>query len=332
MKTLFLGSAVERSGKTMITLGLALNHPGKVGYYKPFKERLLSEGDRILDQDAHLMRRVLHLDHTEEELSPFYYDITKPIKMKSVVNGFEKVRCDCDAMLVEGTRDITTGYLNDLSGMAIAAALKAEVVLISTAQTSDIERIAMLNQLLKGYKTKLRGVVLNQVEGDVMARLLERKKIRVLGSIPTMEQLKRFTVGEVRDELNAEVIVAEDKLDLEVERVLVGAMNPESALSVMRRYPKKAIITGGDRSDIQMAALSTDTSCLVLTGGLYPAGMVVSRAFEKGVPILVTMHDTLEATERMEHLTARIDPNDAERIALVKRMVRSHVDVESIYQ
>ena len=48
------------------------------------------------------------------------------------------------AMLVEGTRDITTGYLHDLSGMAIAERLKADVVLVSTAQPGDLDKIAML--------------------------------------------------------------------------------------------------------------------------------------------------------------------------------------------
>ena len=37
--------------------------------------------------------------------------------------------------------------------------------------------------------------------------------------------------------------------------MLVGAMSVESALSYFRRKPNKAVITGGDRADIQLAAL-----------------------------------------------------------------------------
>ena len=331
MKTLFLGSAAERSGKSMIALGLALNHKGKIGYYKPFKEKLLCEENCVVDQDAHLMRQALDLPFTEEQLCPYFYDILQPVTMNEVVEGFERVRCKCDTMLVEGTRDITTGYVNDLSGMAIAQSLKAEILLISTARPEDMERVAMLSKLIESYDTKLRGVILNQAPDGSMANLLKSKGIKVIGNIPPMEKLKRFNVGEVKDALEAEVVVAEDQMGREVRRVMVGAMMPETALSIMRRYADKAIITGGDRVDIQMAALSTDTSCLILTGGLYPASQVLSRAYEVNVPILVTRHDTLEATERIEHLTARLDPADKEEMALIKRMVRDHVDLDEVY-
>ncbi|OPY33285.1 MAG: phosphate acetyltransferase [Methanomassiliicoccales archaeon PtaU1.Bin124] len=332
MRTLFLGSAAERSGKSMIALGLALNHKGKIGYYKPFKEKLIGEEDSVVDQDAFLMRRALDLPFTEDELCPFFYDILKPVTMEDVKGGFEKVRCKCETMLVEGTRDITTGYVNDLSGMAIAQSLQAEIVLISTARPEDMERVAMLAKLIEGYSTRLRGVILNQAPDESMAKLLRSKGINVIGNIPPLEKLKRFNVEEIKDALDAEVVVAEDQLGREVRRVMVGAMMPETALSIMRRYADKAIITGGDRVDIQMAALSTDTSCLVLTGGLYPDGQVISRAYEARVPILVTRHDTLEATERIEHLNARIDPEDKNEMALIKRTVKEHVDLDAVYQ
>ncbi|QLH74426.1 MAG: AAA family ATPase [Methanomassiliicoccales archaeon] len=332
MKTLFLGSVVERSGKTMITLGLALNHPGKVGYYKPFRERLISRGDRVIDQDTYLMRKVLNLKRTEEELSPLFYDVSNPVSMDDVIHGFNTVKCDCDEMFVEGTREVTTGYLNDLSGMAIAQALHADMVLISTAQPTDLDKIGMFNQLLKSYNVRFRGVILNQSEDDRMAKLLERKGITVLGRIPTLRQLRTFTVREVKEALDADVVVADDRLNKEVERVMVGAMTPETAITVLRRHAKKAIITGGDRSDIQMAALQTDTSCLVLTGGLYPAATVVAKAYETGVPILVTRQDTLEAAEKVEHLIARIDPDHQDRLDLVRNTVREHVDIRALFE
>ncbi|HSV42527.1 MAG TPA: AAA family ATPase [Methanomassiliicoccales archaeon] len=332
MRTLFLGSVVERSGKTMVTLGLALNHPGKVGYYKPFRERLVCVDGKVVDQDAYLMRRLLKLKHSEEDLCPFVYDINNSVTMPEIVAGYENVECRCDTMLVEGTRDITTGYVNDVSGMAIAQSIRADVVLVSTANPSDLERIVMLAELLKNYTTRLAGVILNKVDDERPADILRHKGIKVLGSIPPLDHLKRYDVREVKEALDADVVVGEQNLDREVQRVMVGAMSPDTALSIMRRYADKAIITGGDRSDIQMAALATDTSCLILTGGLYPAGPVISMAYEKGVPILVTRHDTLEATEKVDHLIARIDPEDQKKIALVKKTVKEHVDLDALFR
>ena len=331
MRTLYLGSVVERSGKSMVGLGLAINHPGPVGYFKPFKERLICEGERIIDQDAYLMRKTLKLEQDEDEICPFFYDLMSPIGMGNIINAYEKVRCSCELMLVEGTRDITTGYLHDLSGMAIAERLKADVVLVSTTQPGDLDRIAMLRQLMDGYELNFLGVILNMTDDPAPVRLLEKKGVRVLGAIPPMEQLTRFTVKEVQEALGAEVIVGEDRLDRTVQRVMVGAMMPETALRTMRRYADKAIITGGDRTDIQMAALSTDTSCLVLTGGFYPDGQVVSRAYEKGIPILLARHDTLETTERVEHLIARIDPDDKRKLSMIKKAVKEHVDLDVLF-
>ncbi|MCU0861256.1 MAG: DRTGG domain-containing protein, partial [Methanomassiliicoccales archaeon] len=94
---------------------------------------------------------------------------------------------------------------------------------------------------------------------------------------------------------------------------------------------RKALITGGDRSDIQMAALTTDTSCLVLTGGLYPDKQVIAKAYERKVPILLTSMDTLHAAETIDHLIARIDPEDSLKIEKVRRLVGDNVDIDAVW-
>lgn len=48
-----------------------------------------------------------------------------------------------------------------------------------------------------------------------------------------------------------------------VEHLMIGAMDVDSALTYFRRKPNKAVITGGDRPDIQLAALETSTKCTI---------------------------------------------------------------------
>ena len=329
MKNLFLGSVVERSGKTMVTLGLALNCPVKVGYFKPFKETLMYDRDKLVDQDAFLMKKALKLKCDEERLCPFVYDVLKPVEMTSIVQAYGMVKGESETMLIEGTRDIVSGFLQDVSGMAVAEALSADVILISSSQPSALDKIAMLSQLMKGYKVAFKGVILNMSDSPHAKALLEEKGIPVLGQIPEVPTLKRFNVREVADCIDAEIII-EDGLDNVVQEVMVGAMTPETAVKYLRRVARKALITGGDRADIQMAALSTDTSCLILTGGLYPTKQVVSKAYEAGVPILVTRYDTLETAEMVDHLIARIDPDDASKIEVIKRAVKESVDLQAV--
>lgn len=330
MRSLYLGSVTERSGKSMVTLGLALNYPGKVGYFKPFKEMLLSDSEKLVDQDAFLMKKALKLACDEERLSPFVYDVLRPMKVKAIADAFDLVKGDSELMLVEGTRDITSGFLQDVSGMAIAEALRADIVLVSSATPSALDRIALLVQLMRSYEVRFKGVVLNMCDSPHPKAVLEDKGIKVLGVLPEAPALKRFTVREVVDAMSAEVIV-EDGLGNVVEDVMVGAMTPETAIKYLRRVARKALITGGDRADIQLAALETDTSCLVLTGGMYPAKQVVAKAYEKGVPILLTQYDTLETSEMIDHLIARIDPEDAKKIECIKRLVKESVDLGAVF-
>jgi len=332
MRSLYLGSVVEKSGKSMITLGLAKNFQGQVGFFKPFKERLMREGDRVIDQDAFLMRHVLNLDKPEEVLCPFTYDVFRAARMDEVKAAYKKASCDCEMMLIEGTREVTTGYLNDVSGLAIAEATGSDLVLISTPEAAALDKIAMLYKLSEKYKIDVKGVVLNKTDDLSVANFLESKGIKVLGCVPHIPEMTYFTVKEVAEALSANVLVGEGHMDRVVEGVFIGAMTMETALKYMRRHRRKAIITGGDRSDIQLAALSTDTSCLILTGGMYPANQVVSRAYEKGVPILVTRYDTLATSEMVEHLIARIEPQDAEKVRLVEKAIADNVDLEAVFR
>lgn len=332
MRSLYLGSVVEKSGKSMVTLGLAKNFQGKVGFFKPFKERLMREGDRVIDQDAYLMRHMLKSDKPEEVLCPFAYDVFRAATMDEVKAAYEKAACDCEMMLIEGTREVTTGYMNDVSGLAIAEATGSDLILISTSEAAALDKIAMLYKLSKNYKINVKGVILNKTDDLSVANFLESKGIKVLGCVPHIPEMTFFTVKEVAEALSANVIVGEGHMDKVVEGVFIGAMTMETALKYMRRHRRKAIITGGDRSDIQLAALSTDTSCLILTGGMYPANQVVSKAYEKGIPILVTRYDTLATSEMVEHLIARIEPQDAEKVRLVEKAVADNVDLEAVFR
>ena len=86
--------------------------------------------------------------------------------------------------------------------------------------------------------------------------------------------------------MGAEPPRANVRFEESVEHFLVGAMGAESALSDFRRKPNKAVITGGDRTDIMLAALETSTCSSGADGNLYPAAHVLNRADEWCVPVL----------------------------------------------
>jgi BioD-like phosphotransacetylase family protein len=112
---------------------------------------------------------------------------------------------------------------------------------------------------------------------------------------------------------------------------MVGAMSVDSALTYFRRKPNKAVITGGDRPDIQLAALETSTRCLILTGNLRPSALILGRAEEAGVPIILTRHDTLTAVGIIESFFGRARFHQEKKVENFERLLNKHIDFEALY-
>ena len=94
----------------------------------------------------------------------------------------------------------------------------------------------------------------------------------------------------------------------------------------------KAVIVRGDRPDIQMAALQTPTTCMLLTGGIEPIEYVLNEAELEQVPAMLVESGTLDTMSSLSDATRdapRFDhPAKAERFA---ELVAGHVDLAPIY-
>ena len=116
-----------------------------------------------------------------------------------------------------------------------------------------------------------------------MGRHLEGRGIPVLGALPPDDLLGAITVRELAEHLPAKLLCCEKALDQLVVHFVIGAMGVASAAKYFRQLPDKAVITGGDRADIQLAALQTATRAVVLTGNIYPSTPIVNRAQQLGI-------------------------------------------------
>jgi BioD-like phosphotransacetylase family protein len=134
-------------------------------------------------------------------------------------------------------------------------------------------------------------------------------------------------IAEIAEALDGTVLSAPDQLDSAVESFMVGAMGQEKALRFFRRKANKAVITGGDRADVQLAALETSTRTIILTGNMPPSRTVLARAEELGVPMILVDTDTLTAVERLEGLLGRIHLHDEAKAARIRALFERDVDV-----
>jgi BioD-like phosphotransacetylase family protein len=99
-----------------------------------------------------------------------------------------------------------------------------------------------------------------------------------------------------------------------VETFLIGAMNAQSAVKYLRQVKRAAFITGGDRTDLAMAALDQDVSTLILTGFIQPDMGVITLANKKGIPIILSPSDTYTTMRNLERLQPGIQEDEMEKV------------------
>jgi BioD-like phosphotransacetylase family protein len=183
------------------------------------------------------------------------------------------------------------------------------------------------------------GIILNHVPEQAGAFVdeyaipfLQEKGIRVLGSLPAMPRLAALSLQELVDLLEAEVLTAGSDLDALADTFTVGAMNAEAALARFRRQQHKVVITGGDRTDIQLAALETSTVGLILTGNLRPSPMVLQQAESLAVPVLLVKENTIETVEAIEQTFGKTRLGQTEKLDTFVQLVQEQVDLSPIHE
>ena len=204
--------------------------------------------------------------------------------------------------LLEAPGNLYEGVMFGLSLAQLASGLEASVVLVQPWK--DCRSVEALVAARHQLGERLAGVILNVVDPDLLPELhrevepaLEQLGLPVLGMIPRSPLLSSVSVAELARRLEAKVLCCRERLDLMVETLSIGAMNVNAAMEFFRRRRNMAVVTGADRTDIQLAALEASTQCLILTGVGDPLPQLISRAEELEVPVLKVEHDTLTTVE-----------------------------------
>ncbi|GAB4320937.1 MAG: phosphotransacetylase family protein [Promethearchaeota archaeon] len=344
-KAIYLSACAAHVGKSMLAVGLLahLKSKGKrVGYFRPFT-RATSKDD--VDEDAVVAANVLgSKTPTRSALSVhqnMFFETLEAVGRDEVLArikaAYDEIASDLDSVIVEGNRLTHQFYSFDLCDAEIARALGADVVLVNSC-TSDvsIDDLLVLVDLVRSKGASLRGVVFTDLTKDMENRVngvfkpfLEKRGLAVLGVVPRTPALAAPTVAEVHEAIGGEVLVrgSEEKWGGLVEGFIIGAMNFASALRYLRRGLNKAVITGGDRSDILLAALDASTSLLVCTGNLRPTTQVLAGARERGVPVILVASDTFTTASRLKGIVPRIQVDEKEECA---RIVEEYLDLPQL--
>ena len=348
--TVLVTSLEESTGKTAVALALgraAQARDERVGYMKPKGTRLQSAVGKTLDEDPMLAREVLDLDAAMHEMEPIVYS---PTFVKEAIRGredpdalrdqieerFEALSADVDRMIVEGGGSLNTGGIVNLTDADLAELLDATVVLVAGFEgPSDLDEVLAVADALGD---RLGGVLFNDVPDAAFDSLasdavpfLEGRGIRVYGTIPRDEELAGVTIDELADEIGAEILTSDVPTDGRIRRFVVGAMSAGEALGQLRRVRDAALITGGDRTDIQTAALeASGIECILLTGGFHPPGTVLGRAVSADIPVLLVRTDTATTLDRTDAVMNTGKTRDGRTVERMNRLLGDYADIDAI--
>jgi len=364
-KNIFIAATGQNAGKTMVSLGLInafSDQAGGLAFFKPVGQRYveIARGEPPVllpfDEDAVLMDQVCELSCRLEDMSPvtvgrgFTRDYIlgrhTPDLAGRIIQAYGRVRAGADIVVIEGTGHAGVGSVIGLSNARVAQMLGAPVLLVAPGGIGrPIDEIALNLEFFRCKGVRVLGVILNRVVPEkaeyireVTGKGLQRMGVPLMGVVPNEPVLAGPTIGQVLEETGGELLHGSEALGNHVERIVVGAMTPHQFLDYCG--PNVLVITGGDREDLILAAMScsrhgaagrNSVSGLVLTGGIRPHGSILDLLCGTDIPVIVVQSDSYETASSIHDLTAKILPSDTAKIATVRRLVRQCADVDGIY-
>jgi BioD-like phosphotransacetylase family protein len=345
-KYLLVGSSEAYSGKSAIILGMAHQFQQRgldISYGKPIGTCLSDAQADVVEEDVLFIAQTLHL--SEDRVLPMLLPLDEATTAKRIggedtANYAQLLQsytqsAGGDLVLLEGAGTLDEGLLFDLSLPQVAQELNATIVLVARFHSALI--VDSLLAAKQKLGDRLVGVLINDIPLSQLEKVklqvqpfLEKKGIEVLGLLPRNDLLRSVSVGELVHQLNAEVLCRPDRLDLMVESLKIGAMNVNSALGYFRKGRNMAVVTGGDRTDIQLAALETSTQCLILTGHIPPSQAILSRAEDLEIPILSVDLDTLTTVEIVDRAFGQVRLHEPAKVQAVCQMMAKYFKIDSL--
>ncbi|MCK4089418.1 phosphate acetyltransferase [Acinetobacter radioresistens] len=376
MNTILLIPTGEGVGLTSACLGMiyALDCNGiKAGFLKPFSESFQeNDQNRTTSLFEHLFQTSTVEPIAYERVSQLIALEEMDELLEEAVSLHRSVATKHDVIIVEGLlpnhEDQFAGELN----AALAQALDAKVILVSTADVQNprktAEKIeAHLRQFGGAASERTAGVLFMRTKGlpeevaqipvtiDPSLRLsaeiatftIELQKynrylgtadLPIIGLVPFSNTLSVPRTLDIARLIQGEWI---HQGEARQRRVLHSSLITSSIEYELNKFVAgELIISASERTDVLLASsLATSHGIplagLVLTERQAPNAQILNfcqNAIKQGLPILHTQLTTLETAQRLANLSNEIPVDDTERAEQVTRFVSSHIDLDWLTQ
>jgi len=348
-RKLYVTAMEPQSGKSVVALGLMELLSARVerlGFFRP----IVPSADEP-DAQIELIRRRYQLAAPYEQMHALSQDEAAAIPAyeelrKRVVEAYKQLEQGCDFVLCEGT-DFTsaTSALDYGLNADLANELGAPVLVVVKGGTTE-ETVASVRAARNSLAHKgctIFGVVVNRVPPERVEELS-----RTLGAqdgsepvyvLPELPELAFPTVGEIADELGAEILSdsTEEALQRDVRDVRVAAMSVEHFIDDL--VDGTLVVVPGDRPDILVASLASTVSPAIptvagvlVTGG-YPLSETVRRLLESApFPVLNAEQPLHVAANVVQSVRPVIRAENERKIATALGVFESAVDTAELGQ
>ncbi len=199
-------------------------------------------------------------------------------------------------------RPITADGVKAISGDAVveappgsvkelAAKLGARVLVVGTASSHDVD----------APKDVIAGRILTRVRAADVPVVSERAG--VLAVLAEDRTLAAPSVADIAATLSAQFLHTPDEAAT-IDRVMIGTVASDAAEPYFGNRVRSCVVTRFDKTDIQLAALLTAPTCMVITGGGAPSPYLVDRVRGRSEPLTLMLapEGTVETMRQIEGL------------------------------
>ena len=307
---------------------------GKTAFAACLAARLIAAGQKTVvakafatvedDPDAAAFRNLVP-DASGTDPVRFSGDLPGDEKTGEAIGRIEALVRDRDAAVIEGLAAAPE------QNLSLARGLNGRVVLVVPFGDDPVAAA-------QAYGDRLAGVVVNSVplykirtfENGSRIRL-EEAGIPHLGWIPEDRRLTAPSVGDLAEYLEGEFVVREEHRGRLIDNVLIGGMVHEGGSSYFGSRQNVGVLVRGDRPDIQLAALQTETvRALFLTKGVRPIEYVYYEAERLGTPIVVTSADTHRAAAKLEAAVGQTRFDHPDKLARYLELAEGRLDFAAL--
>ncbi|VEP12356.1 Phosphate acetyltransferase [Hyella patelloides LEGE 07179] len=354
--SLYISTTETGSGKALVSLGiieLILRKTNKVAFFRPV---IRKQPFGKQDEDINLILNYFALNQTYESAFGLYVEEVEELISSSnydevldkIILKYKNLEQNYDFILCEGS-----DYLGQVSAFEfnlnteIVKNLGCPILIVGNADRRSVqEAIAPVKISLKSYLAKecqVIGIVFNKANPELLAQLpialanQWNSSNHLLAVIPYEPKLSSPRVGEIAQQLNAEVLYGDKRLNNLVVDYVIAAMRLEHVISRLKE--NSLVITPGDRNDLVVGLLQAHQSVnyphlsgILLSGDLQPEPSIrkLIDGLYDPIPILCVPNNTYETSELIKQVNTSLVYSDRKKITLGIHLFDDYVNLSQL--